>query len=139
MGFNRTPLYSRGLVLIGDAGGMVNPFNGEGIAYALQSGRIAAEVIVQALARSHVTSREQAMAAYPARMRAELGGYYTLGRVFVGLIGHPHVMKLATRYGLPRPALMRFTHKLLANLHEPRGGDVSDRVIAALSRIAPSA
>jgi geranylgeranyl reductase family protein len=31
MGFNRTPHYTRGLLLAGDAGGMVNPFNGEGI------------------------------------------------------------------------------------------------------------
>ena len=37
MGFNRQPHYTRGLVLVGDAGGMVNPFNGEGIAYAMES------------------------------------------------------------------------------------------------------
>ena len=35
MGFNRTPHYTRGLMLVGDSGGMVNPFNGEGIAYAM--------------------------------------------------------------------------------------------------------
>ena len=51
MGFNRTPHYTSGLLLAGDSGGMVNPFNGEGIAYALESGEIAARVIVQALAR----------------------------------------------------------------------------------------
>ncbi|MDQ3886585.1 MAG: geranylgeranyl reductase family protein, partial [Actinomycetota bacterium] len=34
MGFNRTSHYRPGLLLVGDAGGMVNPFNGEGIAYA---------------------------------------------------------------------------------------------------------
>ena len=39
MGFNRKPHYTRGLLLVGDAGGMVNPFNGEGIAYAMESGR----------------------------------------------------------------------------------------------------
>ena len=38
MGFNRKPHYTRGLLLFGDAGGMVNPFNGEGIAYAMESG-----------------------------------------------------------------------------------------------------
>ena len=38
MGFNRTPHYTRGMLLVGDAGGMVNPFNGEGIAYAMESG-----------------------------------------------------------------------------------------------------
>ncbi len=39
MGFNRTPHYTRGLLLAGDSGGMVNPFNGEGIAYALEGRR----------------------------------------------------------------------------------------------------
>jgi len=51
MGFNRTPHYHQGLLLVGDAGGMVNPFNGEGIAYAMESGEILARTIVQALAR----------------------------------------------------------------------------------------
>ena len=50
-GFNRTPHYTRGLLLVGDADGMVNPFNGEGISCAMESGEIAAQVIVQALAR----------------------------------------------------------------------------------------
>jgi menaquinone-9 beta-reductase len=48
-------------------------------------------------------------------------------------------MKQATRYGLPRTALMRFTLKLMANLTDPRDGDVSDRVINALSKVAPAA
>ena len=51
MGFNRVPHYTRGVLLVGDSGGMVNPFNGEGIAYAMESGELAAEVAVQALAR----------------------------------------------------------------------------------------
>lgn len=139
MGFNRTPHYTRGLLLVGDAGGMVNPFNGEGIAYALESGRLAAETAVQALARPTPAARERALQAYPRLMRSQLGGYYTLGRHFVRLIGNPHVMRTATKYGLPRPTLMRFTLKLLANLSDPRGGDAMDRVISAMCRIAPAA
>ena len=139
MGFNRTPHYTRGMLLVGDAGGMVNPFNGEGIAYAMESGRIAADVVTQALARPDDAAREKALQAYPTAMKDALGGYYTLGRVFVKLIGNPEVMKLATRYGLPRPTLMRFTLKLLANLTEPRGGDALDRVINGLTKIAPAA
>ncbi len=139
MGFNRTPHYARGLLLVGDAGGMVNPFNGEGIAYAMESARIASGVVAQALARPTDDAREKALQAYPAAMKDALGGYYSLGRVFVHLIGNPHVMKLATRYGLPRPTLMRFTLKLLANLTEPRGGDALDRVINGLTKMAPAA
>jgi geranylgeranyl reductase family protein len=139
MGFNRTPHYTRGLVLVGDAGGMVNPFNGEGIAYAMQSGRLAAEVIAQALARPDAAAVERALEGYPAVMKDALGGYYTLGRVFVRLIGDPRVMRFATQHGLPRPALMRFTLKLLANLTEPRGGDAADRLINGLRKMVPAA
>ena len=139
MGFNRTPHYSRGVLLVGDAGGAVNPFNGEGIAYAMESGLLAAEVAAQALARPAGPSREKALQGYPERMRAVYGGYYTLGRVFVHLIGHPQVMALATRHGLPRPLLMKFTLKLLANLTDARGGDALDRVVNGLSRLAPAA
>jgi geranylgeranyl reductase family protein len=139
MGFNRKPLYTRGLLLVGDAGGMVSPFNGEGIAYAMQASRRAAEAIVQAKSRGSAVARDRVLATYPRVMAADLGGYYTLGRVFVKLIEHPAVMHLCTRYGLPRPALMRLVMKLLADVYEPRGGDLSDRVIATLSRIAPAA
>ena len=48
MGFNRQPHYGRGLLLVGDAGGMVNPFNGEGIAYAMESAEIAAAAMAEA-------------------------------------------------------------------------------------------
>ncbi|NTW40047.1 MAG: geranylgeranyl reductase family protein [Cellulomonadaceae bacterium] len=139
MGFNRKPHYTRGLLLVGDSGGMVSPFNGEGIAYAMQAARRAAEVIVQARARTTDASREATLATYPKIMADELGGYYTLGRVFVKLIEHPEVMRVCTRYGLPRPALMRLTLKLLSDVWEPRGGDLSDRFIATLSKIAPAA
>jgi geranylgeranyl reductase family protein len=139
MGFNRKPHYAGGLLLVGDAGGMVNPFNGEGIAYAMESAELAAEVVTQALRRPDGAQRERALRGYPAALDATYGGYYTLGRLFASLIGNPAVMKYGTRYGLPRTTLMRFTLKLLANLTDPRGGDAMDRVINAMSRLAPVA
>ncbi len=138
MGFNRKPHYSRGVLLVGDSGGMVNPMNGEGIAYAMESGEMAAATVVQALGRT-AAAQERALLAYPAALDATYGGYYTLGRVFVKAIGNPQVMKLATKHGLPRETLMKFTLKMMANLTDPRGGDVSDRVINALSKVAPRA
>ena len=139
MGFNRQPHYTRGMLLVGDSGGMVNPFNGEGIAYAMESGEIAAQVIAQALARPTADARERALQAYPQTLKATYGGYYTVGRMFVKAIGDDRVMKLATRHGLPHPVLMRFVLKLMANLTDPRGGDAMDRVVNALSRLAPAA
>jgi menaquinone-9 beta-reductase len=137
MGFNRQPHYTRGLMLLGDAGGMVNPFNGEGIPYAMESGHFAAEVAAQAL-RRQPNQRERALSAYPKALKEAYGGYYTLGRVFVKLIGNPEVMRLCTKYGLPRTTLMKFTLKLLANLTDPRDGDVMDKIINGLTKVAPA-
>jgi geranylgeranyl reductase family protein len=139
MGFNRTPHYTRGLLLAGDAGGMVNPFNGEGIAYALESGEIAARIIVQALARPTAASTEMVLQSYPRALKDAYGGYYTLGREFVKMIGRPSFMKFATRHGVKRPYVMRFTMKLLGNLTDPRGGDAMDRLLNAVSKMTPAA
>ncbi|MFC0007846.1 geranylgeranyl reductase family protein [Micromonospora siamensis] len=138
MGFNRVPHYTRGVLLVGDSGGMVNPFNGEGIAYAMESGELAAEVAVQALARPAGPERERALMAYPQELKARFGGYYRLGGIFVKLIGRPEVMRMATKHGMPHPMLMRFVLKLLANLTDPRGGDAMDRVINAMTKAAPA-
>jgi len=138
MGFNRVPHYTRGVMLVGDSGGMVNPMNGEGIAYAMESGELAAEVAVQALARPAGADRERALQAYPAELKIRFGGYYRLGGVFVKLIGNPQIMRIATKHGMPHPTLMRFVLKLLANLTDPRGGDAMDRIINGLTKVAPA-
>ena len=139
MGFNRKPHYTRGVLLVGDSGGMVNPFNGEGIDYALESGEMAARTVLQALARPEGPHRERVLEGYAAALEAEYGGYFTLGRVFAKMIGNPTFMKQATKYGLPRETLMKFMLKLMANLTDPRDGDMADRVINALSKAAPAA
>lgn len=138
MGFNRTPHYRDGVLLVGDSGGSVNPFNGEGIPYAMECGKFAAQAVIQALARPEGSSRERALAAYPAVLAREWGAYFRLGAVFVKLIGNPAVMRVCTRHGLSHPRLMSFVLKLLANLTDPHDGDPSDRVINALTRITPA-
>jgi geranylgeranyl reductase family protein len=138
MGFNRTPHYHQGLVLAGDAAGMVNPFNGEGIAYAMESGELLARVVSQALARPTRAETERVLRSYPEELQNAYGRYYTLGRLFVELIGRPKLMRYATGRGMHHPQLMRFALKLLANLTDPRDGDASDRIISAMTRLAPA-
>ncbi len=138
MGFNRTPHYHKGLLLAGDAAGMVNPFNGEGIAYAMESGELLARVMAQALARPTRAETERVLRSYPEELQAAYGRYYTLGRIFVELIGRPKLMRYATSRGMHHPQLMRFALKLLANLTDPRDGDASDRIISAMTRLAPA-
>ncbi len=138
MGLNRKPHYRNGLLLVGDAGGMVNPFNGEGIGYAMESARIAAESVVQALARTG-QARERALNGYPVRIEQALGSYYRLGNVFSRLIGHPTIMRTATKYGLPRKTLMKLVLKLLAGLYDPKDGDSFDRIITTATKLTPTA
>ena len=134
MGFNRTALAKPGLMLVGDAAGAVNPFNGEGIAYAMETGEIAAGAAIEALA----IGDPRRLKVYPERLRDAYEGYFILGRAFVKLIGEPKVMRFLTVHGLKRRQLMAFALKVLANLSEPRGGDANDRMLNALVRIAPS-
>ncbi|WP_084956085.1 geranylgeranyl reductase family protein [Thermoactinospora rubra] len=138
MAFNRQPHYTRGLVLVGDSGGAINPFNGEGIAYAMETGEIAAEVIAKALRQSTPAQRERMLRAYPKILKDAYGGYFTLGRLFVEAIGQPGLMSFGVRHALPHPRLMRFALKLLGNLTDRRG-DASDRIINALSKVVPPA
>ena len=140
MGFDRKPAYSRGLLLVGDAGGMVNPFNGEGIDYALEAAEIAADAIAEAHSRGIGTpAAERALAGYATHLTSAFGGYFRLGQVFARLIGNPTIMRVCVKYGLPRRTLMQLVHKLLANLTDRRGGDWMDTSINTLTRIVPPA
>jgi len=139
MGFNRSPHYRDGLLLLGDAGGMVNPFNGEGIAYAMESAAIAADVVLQARGRAGTAAREAALAGYVTAMQRHVGAYYRLGGLFSVLIGKPAVMKYATRLGLPRRHLMYLVLKLLAGLYDSRRGDWADHVVRVLTSAVRSA
>ncbi|MBE1499108.1 geranylgeranyl reductase family protein [Amycolatopsis lexingtonensis] len=138
MGFNRTPHYRDGLLLLGDAGGMVSPFNGEGISAAMESAQIAAEVVVQALARREGPSRERALEAYPRAVGELMGGYYQLGNVFAKIIGKPKIMHACTKYGLRINKLLPLVYKGLSGCYDAKGGDGVDRLISALAKAAPS-
>ncbi|HEV7166677.1 MAG TPA: geranylgeranyl reductase family protein [Micrococcaceae bacterium] len=138
MGFNRTPHYSPGLLLLGDAGGMVSPFNGEGISYAMESARYAAEFITQATAANSLLARDHVLSGYAGHLRHQWGSHFTLGRAFAQLIGKPQIMKLALRTGMPVPVLMRFVVRMLANLTDHGGRGFEDRVIHLLEKLAPA-
>jgi geranylgeranyl reductase family protein len=135
MAHNRKPAVHKGAVLIGDAAGMVNPFNGEGISYAIEAGAFAAEAADAAL-----TARSDApLHTYEREVAKEWGGYYQLGRAFVALMGHQEVMRLCTVHGMPRRTVMQFVFRLMAQLTNRSPRDAIDRVIAALTAAAPAA
>ena len=138
MALHRGPAYTRGLLLAGDAAGTVNPFNGEGISYALETGRMAAEVAVEALAAPEGLTREAVLRRHPARLREEYGRHHRLGTGFLALLARPDLVRFATAHGLKRPALVARALRLMGNLSDGRDGDRFDRAVAVLTRLAPA-
>jgi flavin-dependent dehydrogenase len=136
MGINREPLALPGLLLVGDAGGMVNPFNGEGIGFAIESGEIAAELLADALVRS----RPAVAQMYPSLLRQRYGRYFTIGNRWARMIGRPWFMRFAVEHGFPRRRLMEFALRIMANLTEGKNGPVvDDRIIGWLESLVPEA
>jgi menaquinone-9 beta-reductase len=133
MGMNRRPLAMPGLLVVGDAGGLVNPFTGEGIAYAIESAEVAADLVHDALA----SGRPGLAHVYPLELKRRYGRYFTAGRAFARAIGNPHIMRLSVLYGFPRERLMQFALRMLANLTDGPQGDLDDRVMDWIVRVAP--
>ncbi len=132
MSMNRIPQAVPGLLLVGDAAGAVNPFNGEGIAYAMETGEIAADLIHGSL----VSGRPGVAMQYPAVLRERYGRYFSIGRGFARAVGKPSIMGLATRFMLPRPTVMNFALRVMGNLTDGRDGDATDRLFYLLERLA---
>jgi geranylgeranyl reductase family protein len=138
MALHRQPAYTRGLLLAGDSAGVVNPFNGEGISYALETGRMAAEAAVAGLRAAEGPAREAELRRYPVRLREEYGRHHRLGMGFLALLNRPDVVRFATAHGLKRPALVNRALRLMGNLSDGRDGDRFDRALALLTRLTPA-
>jgi menaquinone-9 beta-reductase len=124
--------FGDGYLLIGDAAGMVNPFNGEGIDYALETGKLAAGMIAEALADGNSTE----LAEYRVALIDIYGGYYRLGRKFLEMISRPKMFRLMCQVGMRSHTVMAFALQILANLAEEQGGKLNDRAFRAFVRMA---
>ena len=115
MGGSVQPAAGPTWLVAGDASGAINPFNGEGIAYAYETGRMAAEALDEALR----TGDGLALARYPARLEAEYALYFRVARMFVRAIGNPAVMSELTRIGMHSRTLMEWVLRIMSNLLRP--------------------
>ena len=132
MAFGVWPPWRPGVIAAGDAAGVVNPFNGEGISEAVESGVVGAEVLLSALDGRGPHD----LSEYERRLDELWGPYYRLGRTFVRLIGNPRVMRALTNVGMRVPPVMEFAFKLLANLYREQGGTPGDALVRAMLRAA---
>src|SRR5262249_57205383 len=123
-------------VVVGDAAGSVNRFNGEGISIAYETGRLAADAVDLAL----VTGDGLALRTYESRIDAVYGLYFKVARAFVRAIGNPAIMRELTRVGMQSRTLMEWVLRIMANLLRPDElgpAEAAYCAVAALVRVAP--
>jgi geranylgeranyl reductase family protein len=115
MGLSVGPRSGPRHLVVGDAAGAINPFNGEGIAYGYETGRLAAEVIAEALA----SGNPAALATYEDVLSARYGLYYKVARAFVSAISHPQVMRICVATGMHSRTLMEWVLRIMSNSLRP--------------------
>jgi geranylgeranyl reductase family protein len=138
MGLSVGPNTGPTWLVVGDAAGAINPFNGEGIAYAYETGRLAAEVLHDALAADDGL----ALQAYDRRLQSEYGLYFRVARAFVHIIGRPELMRALVGTGMHSRTLMEWVLRIMANLLRPDEigpAEAAYRAVAAIARLAPAA
>jgi menaquinone-9 beta-reductase len=118
-------------LVAGDASGAINPFNGEGIAYAYETGRMAAEALDEALR----TGDGLALGRYPERLEEVYGLYFRVARLFVRAIGNPAVMSELTRIGMHSKTLMEWVLRIMSNLLRPDELGPAEAVYRTLARL----
>jgi geranylgeranyl reductase family protein len=138
MGLSVGPHVGPTYLVVGDAGGTINPFNGEGIAYAYETGRLAADAVHLALA----SGDGLALKSYEERLEEQYALYYKMARAFVRLIGHPQLMKLLVSTGMYSRTLMEWVLRIMANQLRPDElgpAEAAYRAVAVIARVIPEA
>ncbi|MYI20115.1 MAG: hypothetical protein F4121_08595 [Acidimicrobiia bacterium] len=97
---------------MGDAACSVNPFNGEGIDYAYETGRLAAELVAEAV----ICEDGLALARYPELLESSYGAYFKVARLFAYAIGRPRLISRLVQFGMQSQTLMEWALRIMANL-----------------------
>jgi geranylgeranyl reductase family protein len=136
MGLSIGPRVGANTLTIGDATGMVNPFNGEGIAYGYESGRLAASVLGEAL----LANDPAALRLYEERLQEAYGDYFKVARGFVRLISEPRILAACVGMGLRVAPVMNELLAVMANLmsNDDKGpAEIGYRAVSRLANAIP--
>jgi menaquinone-9 beta-reductase len=110
-----------GWVAIGDAAGLVNPMNGEGIDYGLESGMLAADLFLDDPAT--------APARYDQLVGERFDAFLRTGRRFSFLIGHPWILRPGLRLSVSTNAIADITLAVMGNLVDNTTPGAAGRVM----------
>lgn len=110
-----------GWVAIGDAAGFVNPMNGEGIDYALESGMLATQQLI--------ADPANAEANYDRLVGERFDGFLRTGRRFSFIIGHPWLLKPGLRVAVGTQKAADITLAVMGNLIDSTTPGAAGRVM----------
>lgn len=106
-------------IVIGDAAGCVNPLNGEGIDYGLETGRVGAELLHEGADPS---------TAWPALLTQHYGEAFSIARRLAGLLTVPRLLPTAGPIGMRSHRLMTVALRVMGNLVTDEDRDTTARV-----------
>jgi geranylgeranyl reductase family protein len=115
-----------GWVAIGDAAGFVNPMNGEGIDYGLESGMLAADLFLE----DPATAPER----YDRLVGERFDAFLRTGRRFSFLIGHPWILKPGLRLSVSTDAIANITLAVMGNLVDNTTPGAAGRVMTVADK-----
>ena len=111
-------------VLIGDSAGCVNPLNGEGIDYGLETGHLAAQLF----ADTPANSRMDFTTVWPKILVDHYGTAFSIARRLAGLITVPKLLPTFGPIGMRSQFLMTIALRVMGNLITPQDKDVTARL-----------
>lgn len=111
----------RNWALIGDAAACVNPLNGEGIDYGLETGRLLAELLAE-------TPDVDLSVVWPEILRAHYGESFSIARRLAGLVTVPRLLPALGPVGMRSDLLMTLALRWMGNLVTDEDRDRSARV-----------
>ena len=118
----------RNWVLVGDAAGCVNPLNGEGIDYGLETGRLAVQLMADPYA--------QLTRDWPTMLISHYGEAFSIARRLAGLLTVPGFIAKAGPVGMRSDWLMTIALRVMGNLITPDDSDAVARIWRAAGRLS---
>lgn len=110
-----------GWVAVGDSAGFVNPMNGEGIDYGLESGMLAAQKFIE--------NPALAPQAYDKEVGERFDAFLRTGRRFSFIIGHPWMLKPGLRIAVGTQKAADITLSVMGNLIDSSTPGAAGRVM----------
>ena len=117
--FLRAPTSGERTLLVGEAAGLVNPLTGEGIDYALESGLLAAQHLVQLFEAGDVSSAR--LREYDALLRARFFKIFQFAEWIRDWYGKAFVLNVLVALANSRPELRQLLANIVLGEREPRG------------------